>query len=176
MSSSLFPPERPAVRLARHHVERAIYQLVTEALGGELVDWSPKGIGDTRWSTKVPEPTAGIRAALLVRQQANHMLERYLSRARGAGHSWADIAPLIGVTGAVTAFEALVPESNIIGYQRSTSWTCESCDEAIGDYGPYNGVADDERGHAPGCVRHAADIEAERRRWADTDESGDGDE
>jgi hypothetical protein len=45
------------------------------------------------------------------------------------------------------------------------TWDCPACGQRITDEGPSNGVAQDEKGHANDCARHAADIAREDAEW-----------
>lgn len=114
----------------------------------------------THSTEPAPEPAAALRAALLIRALAGREVHRAVSRLRGAGRSWDDIAGPAG-SGEESAqvFEEVADLGGEFGSPQ-LSWRCDSCGSRIRDLGP---AADDprqaERGHADDCARHAADIQ-----------------
>jgi len=114
-------------------------------------------------------PLAGPRpetAARICRERAE--------RARADGITWEQIGealgPSLGSDGrsghdlGVAAFEHLTGERG--RWRQASFWfRCASCGEYISDRGPFEGHPEDnERGHAEGCVRLAADIAAWQAR------------
>jgi hypothetical protein len=148
-----------------------------------------------------PQPLAAVRAARTVRQAADALLGGHIDRARGHGHTWTELAGALGLTR--DADEAGIPDEEaafcwattgridgdrpnpVWGYEPRRSWRCASCQERVTDHGPFTGNPDEEEtGHAPGCARHTADVDAWRTRhgwdedWDDEDQDsddGDGD-
>jgi hypothetical protein len=133
-----------------------------------------------------PQPLAAVRAARTIRAEALQLLGVHIDRARGAGHTWAELAGALGLTR--DAEEAGIPDGEaafcwattgridgdrpnpIWGYEPRRSWRCASCEERVSDHGPFAGHPDEEEtGHAAGCARHAADLDAWRTRngWAE---------
>jgi hypothetical protein len=100
-----------------------------------------------------------LEVAMALRAAANAEVENQVRRARGRGHSWAEIAPLLGVDDDVAAFETIVKPRSF--EDTPLRWTCESCQQGISDHGPYNGHPDDtERGHGEACARHYREVAA----------------
>lgn len=121
------------------------------------------------------DPLAGIRSALLVHTVAESQLTEYARAARAAGRSWDQIADALDITtdevAAVgeAAFDWLVcgqapdPEPDGVRSFRTPCayWRCLTCDGLVTDHGPFEGnPANSEDGHAKGCTRHAADVQA----------------
>jgi hypothetical protein len=96
-------------------------------------------------------------------------------RARGDGITWQQIGEALGLhqgPGArlgydlgVAAFEHFTGEPDL-WYRDSFQFRCASCGGYITDRGPFESHPEDnEHGHAPGCVRLAADVAAWRAQW-----------
>jgi hypothetical protein len=118
-----------------------------------------------------PEPGAGIRIALALERAARAGVRVYISRAREAGMTWAQVGEALGVaelaqqrgsTLAETAWEYAAGRSaHLTGQLGVFGWTCPECGEAVQDRGPSGrNPAEDETGHAGGCQRLAADVAA----------------
>jgi hypothetical protein len=118
------------------------------------------------------EPLAGARAARDIELGARHAAREYIRQAREAGHGWDQIGRALGVAPDADADQAglTVAEAaytytagspytdTAVRYDRSFIWRCRSCDQAISDRGLIAGPADDEPGHAEGCLRLAAAV------------------
>jgi hypothetical protein len=56
------------------------------------------------------------------------------------------------------------------GSGQTIGWTCPSCTKTVVDHGPYESHPEhNERGHADGCARLAAEVAARRQRQAEWD-------
>jgi hypothetical protein len=131
---------------------------------------SPNGPQDLLWpGARYAGPLAGLRpetAARTCRERAE--------RARADGITWEQIGEALGLhlgwdgksgpdLGAA-AFEHFTGEPGLSS-QASFRFRCASCAGYITDRGPLEGhPADNEPGHAEGCVRLAADIVGWRAR------------
>jgi hypothetical protein len=183
----------------RSGIKTRLSNLVLEEVRAEL---GPGGVGygpdpgfPQYGNRPQPDPLTAVRAARTVRQEAAQLLGEHIDRARGAGHTWAELAAALGLT--KLADEAGIPDGQaafcwattgridgdrgpVWGYEPRRSWRCASCQERVTDHGPFNGnPGDDETGHAPDCPRHTAELTAWRTRidnWDDDDaHDGDGD-
>jgi hypothetical protein len=119
-------------------------------------------------------PLAGADVSRQIELAARDHVRDYIRFAREAGHTWHEIgtamrlgpdgdAQQAGDTVAEAAFTYAAGHPGTEHarlYGRSVAWHCGSCDRAISDHGLYNGLADDERGHAGDCPRLAATIAA----------------
>lgn len=122
-----------------------------------------------------PQPLAGLQAALTVARLAQDQAYTFAKGLRAEGSSWADIADLLEIRWSEEyphreerAFELVAgPASPSSFYGPYVFFTCggpQGCGERITDRGPYNGYpSDNEDGHAEGCHRLAAEVEAYRR-------------
>jgi hypothetical protein len=178
-------------------IKNRLSNLVLEEVRAEL---GPGGVGygpDPGFAKygirPQPQPLAAVRAARTVRQEAAGLLGEHIDRARGAGHTWTDLAGALGLT--KDAEREGIPDGEAAfcwattgridgdrgpfwGYEPRRSWRCASCEERVTDHGPFNGNPDDdETGHAPGCARHTADLAAWRTRhgWDDDEDADDRD-
>jgi hypothetical protein len=194
-------PEPSAEERRRWHINNTLTNLVigevVEELGPDGVPSGPDP-GFARYGNRPqPDPLTAVRAAWTVRGAAAQLLGGHSDRARGAGHTWTELAGALGL--AEDAEEAGIPDGEAAfcwattgridgdyaprawGYEPRRSWRCASCQERVNDHGPFNRNPDDEEtGHAPGCARHTADLTAWRTRhdadWDDDDQDGeDGD-
>lgn len=152
---------------ARNRARAAAFQLARDA-GAPLV--SRRIYHGTDATTTDVESLAGALASRDLEYAARSTAREYVRLAREAGHSWEHIGQALGLepnadtdqTGMTIAeaaytYAAGSPYSDTaIGYGRSFSWHCRSCDQAISDRGLIAGPAEDEAGHAPGCLRLAA--------------------
>jgi hypothetical protein len=120
-------------------------------------------------TTRYAEPLAGIRAAQTVRHAADRVAGDYVKYARVEGIGWREIGAALGLaqdgqrTGydlAVAAYEQVAGQPD--GFRNpSFYYACAACEQGITDRGPYESHPEDnERGHAAGCTRLAADITA----------------
>ena len=131
--------------------------------------------------SRLDDPRAGIRAALLVRQVAAGQLYQQANEARAVGWSWEEIGEALELPGTEVgadrprgeaAFEWLIegrePEpldrdGVRLFRQSAASWRCGSCGAQVIDRGPFESHPDDnESGHAEDCPRHRAAIAAWR--------------
>jgi hypothetical protein len=194
-------PEPSAEERRRSHVRTTLTNLVirevVEELGPGGVGYGPDP-GFARYGNRrQPDPLTAVRAARTVRQEAVQLLGGHIDRARGAGHTWAELAGALGLTEDAEREGIPVDEAafhwattgridgdgphQVWGDHPYRSWRCAACREWVHDRGPFNGNPDDdETGHAPGCARHTADLAAWRTRhgWDDDgdDEDQDGDD
>jgi hypothetical protein len=130
---------------------------------------SHHGPQDLLWPIAYAGPLAGLRP-----ETAARICGERAERARADGITWAQIGEALGLglgSGGksghdlgVAAFEHVTGEPGLRG-QASFRFRCASCGGYITDRGPLEGhPGDNERGHAEGCVRLAADIVAWRAR------------
>ncbi|MDQ1675715.1 MAG: hypothetical protein QOC93_859 [Actinomycetota bacterium] len=193
-------PAPSAADRRRWHIQDTLTNLVvrevTEELGPDGVGYGPDP-GFAKYGNRPqPDPLAAVRVARTIRREAAQLLGEHIDRARGAGHTWTDLAAALGLT--KLADEAGIPVDEAAfcwattgridgdrgpfsGYEPRRSWRCASCQERVSDHGPFNGNPDDdETGHAPGCARHTAELAAWQTRndaWDDGDgDDGDGDD
>lgn len=138
--------------------------------------------------SRLDDPLAGIRAALLVRAVGAAQLYQHATDARAAGRSWEEIGEALELpcvaAGASrpsgeAAFEWLIeghepepPDSSGVRLFRepAASWRCGKCGALVTDRGPFESHPDDnESGHAETCTRHAHEIAGWRVRtgWED---------
>ncbi|MEV0005907.1 hypothetical protein AB0H28_26980 [Micromonospora sp. NPDC050980] len=120
-----------------------------------------------------PQPLAGLQAALSVARLAQNQAYTFAKGLRGEGSSWDEIADLLEIEWSEDyvrrerAFELVAGPVSSYSYDRYVFFTCggpRGCGESITDRGPYNGYpSDNEDGHAEGCRRLAAEVEAYRR-------------
>lgn len=173
------PRERSAAQ-ARELIRR----VAVEAFGAAVLEEPVEGF-QILTIPVLDDPLAGVRAAQLMADVAAGELREWARRARGAGHTWDDVAGALeliesdpyGRTPGEMAWEWLVEDRppTFAGpehyrWPSSTSWMCTSCGRRVRDSGPYESHPDDrEHGHAPGCARHDAAVAAWRRRtgWDD---------
>ena len=159
---------------ARNLARRAMIELA-RADGAQLIT-RPAYRGA---HTTVPDvdSLAGLSASRRLEIAARQHAADYIRAAREAGHTWHDIGTALnlvpdgdpqqaGATIAEAAFTYAAghPDTSY-GYDRSVTWHCDSCDQAISDHGPENGPAEDEQGHTDNCPRIAADITARDAEW-----------
>lgn len=163
-------------RAARNAAHRATLNLARDD-GAQIVE-RPIFRG-AHTTVQDVEPLAGMRAARQIELGARYALRGYIRDAREAGHDWHDIGTALGLVpggdaqqaGETTAEAAYTYAAGHPGtetarpYGRSFGWTCHTCDKVIDDRGPCNGPADDEHGHAAGCQRLTATIEAWDAGW-----------
>jgi hypothetical protein len=119
-----------------------------------------------------PRPLAGLQAALTVARLATDQAYKFAKGLRGEGSSWAEIADLLEIGWSEDyrqeerAFELVAGPEGSYSYDRYVFFTCggfQGCGQRITDRGPYNGhPVDNEDGHAEGCRRLAAEVEAYR--------------
>ena len=185
MPQSASNPDEQARHFAaiRDHARSAVIGLA-RCRGAEFT--TRPIVPDSDLTVRDLEPLDGARAARDIELGARHAARNYIRQAREAGHNWDQIGQALGVAPNADADQAglTVAEAaytyaagnphtdTAIRYGRSFVWRCRSCDQAIGDRGLIAGPADDEPGHADGCLRLAdavavwnagldADVEAE---------------
>jgi hypothetical protein len=164
-------PDRWQVRAV---TRRAVLELVKRS-GGTTVSRlrvrSDPGAG----STDEPEPLAGIRAARAVEQEARRLCrDECIRYAREDGLTWTAIGEALGYRDdppddprADRAFRYAVPAYDSGDW---FTWTCPSCAALVRDHGPYGSPAETEEGHAGGCQRLAAAMEAWEAQWDEDDD------
>ncbi|MGI5186495.1 hypothetical protein ACQEVZ_60715 [Dactylosporangium sp. CA-152071] len=124
-----------------------------------------------------PRPLAGLQAALAVARLAQDQAYTFAKGLRGEGSSWDEIADLLEIPWSEDyarreqAFELVAGPESSYSYDRYVFFTCggpRGCGGRITDRGPYNGYpSDNEDGHAEGCRRLAAEVEAYQREQDD---------
>jgi hypothetical protein len=156
-----------AVLRDEHGDNAVIYRTYDGQVVKDQTDWSVLS-----W----PEPAFPILAidiARTIESAAHNLWRRYAETARGDGRSWLELADGLGIDPNEDerdhlAFVKVAGEPTSYYSDRYVSWKCSSCGERIRDVGPYGGHPDDnERGHAPDCARHAAEIAEYEKRWED---------
>jgi hypothetical protein len=180
------PSWQPSEGTRRHFMARAHLDSIVLHLVREFED--PTAITndldlDQLWRRPEAEPLAAIRATLAIRNAAATLLHEHIGRARGAGHTWADLAVVLDVEKAADEARLLVGEAAFnwvtTGHiddprQRwrdypTLRWTCATCGQRITDHGPVDPHPGDmERGHASDCERHRAALsawDAETETW-----------
>ncbi|MFI7510668.1 hypothetical protein ACIBSS_28005 [Micromonospora aurantiaca] len=120
-----------------------------------------------------PQPLAGLQAALAVTRLAQNQAYTFAKGLRGEGASWDEIADLLEIEWSADyvqrerAFELVAGPVSSYGYDRYVFFTCggpRGCGQRVTDRGPFNGYpSDNEDGHAEGCRRLAAEVEAYQR-------------
>lgn len=120
-----------------------------------------------------PRPLAGLQAALSVARIAQDKAHTFAKGLRGEGSSWDEIADLLDIPWSEDyarrerAFELVAGPASSFSYSQYVFFTCggpRGCGQRITDRGPFNGYpSDNEDGHAEGCRRLAAEVEAYRR-------------
>lgn len=123
-----------------------------------------------------PTPLAGLRAALAVVEAAQQQAYKFARGLRGEGTPWREIADLLQVPWSdeyarpERAYELVLgpdPDGGSRFHARSVYWRCGGplgCGQYITDRGPYDGYpGNNESGHADGCRRLAAEVEAHER-------------
>jgi hypothetical protein len=156
---------RWAARRALHDVcaDRGVAMVTTRpaaGIGGEL---------------REPDALPALPVALQLLGEVRGLMNGLARRARQDGHDWDRIGEAFGFqagsdpedTPAARAFTAVATP----GYHSHVpefTWKCPGCDQLITDHGPGLPPNDNERGHAAGCARFAATLQAWDRAW-DTD-------
>jgi hypothetical protein len=157
----------------RTEASNAVYRLAIAA-GAQPITRPLYAGADT--TTRDVDPAAGLRAARDLEYAALRLARDYIRQAREAGLTWHQIGTTmnlppgsdLGPTPAEAAFDYAAGDPgthHARTYGRSVTWTGTTCGKAISDHGHDNGPADDERGHAPGCQRHARTIQAWQAEW-----------
>jgi len=168
MSKSESDRRRERTFEARNRARAAAFQLARDS-GAPLV--SRPAYHGTEVMTRDVESLAGALAARDLEYAARATARDYVRRAREAGHTWEYIGQALGlepnadadqagmtVAEAAYTYAAGSPYSDrAVGYGRTFSWHCRSCDQTISDRGLIAGPAEDEAGHARGCLRLAAE-------------------
>jgi hypothetical protein len=112
-------------------------------------------------------------AAAAVAEEARKWVASYVADARGAGVSWAELGAELagrrdcGCDATASDAFALVVGSPVDGPGgRVFTWTCETCHEAIRDFGPGVDFSQREEGHRSDCERRAVEMESYLRSVA----------
>jgi hypothetical protein len=171
------PEERQrAASTARAAARHAAINLARDA-GAQII--SRPIFPGAHSTTRDVEPLAGLRAIREIELGARDTARSYIRDAREAGHSWHDIGTALdliagadfsqdgqNIAEAAYTYAAGNPDIDTARrYGRSFGWTCQSCESLISDRGLCNGPAEDEHGHAPGCMRLAATEAAWDAEW-----------
>lgn len=139
---------------ARREAPVTVFRIVAAAADPDAFTVEPIYPG-AQTTERVPAPVPALRAALLLARHATTTARRQVRRAREAGLSWADIAPVLDAEDGQAAYEWATGGVEDHWRRSSVTYRCPSCAELIADYGPYENHPDDcESGHTPGCARH----------------------
>jgi hypothetical protein len=167
------------------HADSRRYRAITAARNalrtltldsGAPLTTAPPIPGTMAPATRDVDPVAGIRASRDLEQASRRLARDYVRQAREAGRTWHDIGHALELTpgrdqASQTAAElaftyaAGEPDPDWPWRERSCTWHCPGCDQAITDTGPCNGPADGERGHARDCKRLERAIRARDAEW-----------
>jgi hypothetical protein len=168
---------QPAVDLdqVRGIVDRAVKAAVPAS---EMVERRIRPESEYSWPE--PRPLAGVRAALAVARMAQDQAYKFAKALRGEGSSWATIADLLEIPWSEEyarqerAYELVAGVAPGTFSDARVYWTCAGrggCGQYVTDHGPYNGYpVDNERGHADGCRRLAAENAAYEREREEREE------
>ncbi|WP_280442684.1 hypothetical protein [Nocardia brasiliensis] len=159
---------------ARDQVDRIVLSRIRDEHGDTAISkesWISPSTGFNYGDRDVPANYLhAIEGADWLHRIAQGMASEYARKARGQGHTWAEIADAFSVDRdevdepAVEAFERISPPER--WRDNNTHWTCTSCEQRITDRGPYSAnPADNETGHGEDCERHQREISAYRRDW-----------
>lgn len=133
----------------------------TTSYGAQIVQVPIEGFERATKRT-LDDPLAGVQAALLARNVAVVQMRTYAEQARGAGHSWDDVAEALGIEASEDgesrdeqAYLLLIEGQPLTTdepawFRRPTArWTCTSCGQRVTDHGPFQSHPDDaESGRA----------------------------
>jgi hypothetical protein len=157
-----------------------VRQLVDRAVRAAVV---PAGIAERRarpestytWSE--PTARAGFDATQAVIGLAEQIRAKYVIELRSEGASWQEIADLLKIewsseyVRAERAFDMVADPAPSRFDSPRVYWTCAGplgCGQYVTDKGPYESYpADNEHGHAEGCRRLAAEIQAYEQEQTD---------
>jgi hypothetical protein len=122
------------------------------------------------------EPLAGLRAALFVSRAATGRMRVHAEQARSEGASWQQIGEALGLAKDAQHHDIPLGEAAwwfvVAGIrpgqdapyrsdQRSSRWTCGTCEQRVTDSGPFDADPTEcEQGHASSCARHRAALAA----------------
>ena len=81
---------------AAWELQTAIERVARDVHGAQIVQAPIEGFERATKRT-LDDPLAGVRAALLARNVAVAQMRAYADQARGAGHSWDDVAEALGI-------------------------------------------------------------------------------
>lgn len=167
------PKERAAGR-----VRGMVQEIAGSAFGGRILELPIPGF-TVFTDRQLDDPLAGVRSALFVRNLAETQMYEHAKAARAAGRSWDEIGAALelpereytsrGEATFLWLVEGREPEQESEGLpsfrSATTWWRCGTCGQLVTDRGPFESHPDDnETGHAVGCPRHSADVEAWRVR------------
>lgn len=161
----------------RSIVDRAVKAAVP---ADQMVERKVRPESDYSWP--VPQPLAGLHAALTVVRLAQDQAYTFAKALRGEGSAWREIADLLEIpwsdeySRVERAYELVAgPADHRRGAfaDLRVYWTCggpNGCGQYISDRGPYDGnPVDCEVGHADGCRRSAAEVEAWQRQMEESE-------
>jgi hypothetical protein len=145
----------PAMSAAAREVHGAVLRVVT-ASAPLAFTVAPIWPGSPL-TERQPAPVPALRAAVLLSRLFSAEARRQVRRAREAGVSWADLAPVLDAEDGQAAFEWATGGAEDSWRRAAVTYRCPSCGGLVSDYGPYENHPDDnESGHAPDCARHLA--------------------
>lgn len=167
------PADQQAREDARYRLHELVLHVAVAVFGGVRYDDLVPGYR-TLTRPRIEPGTARVRAAVWLQRFAVGLLDEAAGDARAGGQSWADIGKALGLDDADGRHDVGeraylqvcgVPDETDRwgrwGDEPRAYWPCRSCGQTITDHGPWDPHPDDvERGHAPGCARHAADVAA----------------
>jgi hypothetical protein len=163
----------PALSTARREVEAAVMRLVLAHDPTAVVDEPP--MPGASWTEPRPAPMPAVAAALVLHRTVRRQIHDHIARARGAGHTWLEIADATGLAPHTQPWQRELAAFDLVAItlsnrdHRSTSWRCATCRQIVTDHGPDAARGDDEHGHATTCTRRLAQLaawEAQDASWA----------
>lgn len=168
---------------ARQWTRRALLDIVRQSGGHIVTQPMFRDRPDLDMTTSDAEPMAGVRAARHLEHAALALARGYVRQAREDGRTWHEIGAALdlgvsaghcGISLAEAAYDDAAGEPGseyARRYGRTFAWTCPACLATVSDRGPCSGPADDEQGHADGCLRLADTITKWEAEW---DQTGSG--
>jgi hypothetical protein len=165
---------------AREQARIAVNEMIAGSAGRTITQLRSKTLTWPGADGVEPEPVAGLEAACELERAAHALVEDYIRSAREAGRSWYEIGQALDLHwAAVASKESIADEAYdyALRYQpgtgrRTFSWTCPACQNRVTDNGPWPDLPGQEDGHAAGCARRTAQLDAWHRRTPGTDEEG----
>jgi hypothetical protein len=142
--------------------------MVAESAGRTITQLRSAALTWPATNTVLPEPVACLESARELERAAHELIERYIRLARETGRSWYEIGEALDLhLGAVASKESIADEAYgyALRYQpatgrRKVTWTCPACQQQITDNGPWPDPPEREDGHAAGCGRRTAQLDA----------------
>jgi hypothetical protein len=168
---------------ARLWTRRAALDIVRQSGGHTVTRPMFRDRTDLHMTNTDAEPMAGMRAVRHLEHAARGLAREFVRQAREDGRTWHEIGATLdlsasaarrGISLAEAAYDDAAGEpssEHARRYGRTFAWTCPACRATVSDRGPCSGPADDEQGHADGCLRLADTIAAWEAEW---DQTGSG--